>query len=70
MKIADAVCLRIYPIRLTVDGWEGMNLPVEVEQVAEEEGFASLADLLAWFDRHYGLPFDGVMIKWELTRPA
>ena len=34
-------------------------------ELAEQEGFCSWADMLAWFDKTYGLPYTGVLTRWE-----
>lgn len=39
------------------------------EAFAVADGFPGLAEMLAWFEATHGLPFEGVMIKWELVAP-
>lgn len=36
-----------------------------VELFAAEDGFASATDMVAWFDRRYGVPFTGFLHEWE-----
>ena len=37
-------------------------------EFAEADGFPGFMEMAAWFDRKYGLPFEGVAIEWELIR--
>ncbi|GAG41433.1 unnamed protein product [marine sediment metagenome] len=40
---------------------------VEIEReddVAERDGFASFDEMVAWFRKVHGLPFDGLLIRW------
>jgi len=32
--------------------------------LAEQEGFADWDSLVSWFQRRYGLPFEGILITW------
>ena len=41
-------------------------MPDRAEAFARADGFESLAEMLAWFEEAHGLPFDGVLIKWEI----
>lgn len=41
--------------------------PTDTE-FAEADGFPGFMEMAAWFDRKYGLPFEGVVIQWELIR--
>lgn len=36
--------------------------------VARADGFSSVAELLDWFEENHGLPFCGVIIRWELRK--
>jgi len=36
----------------------------DVETIARDDGFTSIADFVEWFDKRYGLPFKGVLIRW------
>lgn len=31
---------------------------------AEEDGFGSMAEMAAWFEKTHGLPFEGLLIRW------
>ena len=67
-KIADAVCLGVHPITLTRDGWMGVDLPVELGNLVELEGFDSWEAMRDWFLRQHGLPFEGYLIRRERIR--
>ena len=32
---------------------------------ARDDGFMDLSSMLAWFEKTHGLPFEGVLIRWE-----
>ena len=38
------------------------------EAFARTDGFESYAEMLAWFERTHGLPFEGVVIRWGYLR--
>jgi len=38
--------------------------PDAAEAFARNDGFASLAEMAQWFEKTYGLPFDGQLIMW------
>lgn len=40
--------------------------PVHYHDFAKKDGFSFYDDFFAFFDEHYGLPFEGILIKWEL----
>lgn len=35
-------------------------------QLAKRDGFTSLGSMVSYLDSHYGLPFHGQVIRWEL----
>lgn len=47
---------------LRLDG-EAINR-VGAENLARNDGFSSLDDMVDWFEQHHGLPFRGVCIQW------
>ena len=66
-KIGEAVCSGVQRIRvglvLTILDGEGLSYNAELE-LAVADGFECVEDFRAWFERRYGLPFDGVVIHW------
>jgi hypothetical protein len=39
-------------------------VPCELEALAQDDGFESIGDFVGFFRDHYGLPFEGVLIRW------
>lgn len=70
-KIADARCISVEPV--VIDQPDviqicGTDLPlVNRINFAYADGFASLHDLVSFFRETHGLPFMGLLIKWELV---
>lgn len=42
-------------------------LVVDFKRFALADGFASFHEMLDWFEKHHGLPFDGFLYKWVKT---
>ena len=42
----------------------------ELRALATADGFGSVGDFLAFFRRSYGLPFQGVVIRWDIDGAA
>ena len=66
-KLGEARCANVQTIRvdrerITIDVRE-INRD-EKKQLAVSDGFDDLDEFLRWFDEHYGLPFEGLLIKW------
>jgi len=57
-KITIQQVISINGGRLTAG--EGKN------QFARADGFVDAREMLEWFQKTHGLPFDGVVIEWEL----
>lgn len=36
----------------------------ERRQIAQADGFESADEMVAWFEKAYGLPFEGLLIRW------
>lgn len=51
------------PLRIWVNGRH--PAPEESEAIARADGFASIQEMHDWFKQSHGLPFHGVLIKWE-----
>ena len=65
--LREAVASAVIPITLDADGvlLRSRRLSeARAQQMAAEDGFQSLAEMLAWFDDVHGLPFSGVLIQW------
>lgn len=67
-KIRDAMCIDVRPVTidrdtLTVDG--AVLFPDSANDFARADGFDHYDQMLEFFERLYGLPFEGVVIEWE-----
>ena len=69
----DPICLNSIPVRMErglserriVVIYAGWELTREaLEAMAREDGFATAADMLDWFEATHGLPFEGRHITW------
>ena len=74
-KLGEGRCTEVWDIRI-VSCMHGIthiislkNLqvlsPGEQRKLAEDDGFPDTASFEYFFQRTYGLPFKGVVIKWE-----
>lgn len=65
-KLRDVVCHDACPILIDRDRIVTFQPQefLDPEQVARLDGFASWADMRAWFEQTHGLPFHGAMIRW------
>ena len=67
-KITDAVCTDVWPIILhphSVEaggGW--IRADEDLDKFARADGFADFIEMIAWFDRVHGLPFEGWLHQW------
>jgi len=67
-KIGEGVCSRVSNI--TID-WQSIRLgkcyltQQQRDGVIWADGFTYLFQFVDWFQQHYGLPFEGVLIEWE-----
>ena len=67
--IGQAVVTAVYDIEISEDAGIAIDrgaINIEYNDFARQEGFRNWADMLEFFDDHYGLPFRGVLIRWEL----
>jgi hypothetical protein len=65
----DPVCssvsaVRIEPDAVIVDGVRYERGDDELAEIAALDGFESVDEFFDFFDGHYGLPFDGRLIRW------
>lgn len=60
--------LRTYAVMMefkTFTAAHAANTP-SADAFARADGFTHWGDMLAWFEREHGLPFDGILILWTL----
>lgn len=36
------------------------------DEIARDDGFSDFSEMLKWFEREHGLPFQGIMLRWRL----
>lgn len=66
-KLREDVCTHAIPLFIgrTIMKLNGHVLAQHEERrLAQDDGFDSLIDFVAWFDCRYGTPFNGVVIRW------
>jgi len=69
-RLGEAECREVEPIRFETDGsitldgcriWQNGML---AHALAVDDGFRNANEMVGWFTEHYGLPFEGVVIRW------
>lgn len=73
-KLGEAVCISVEPMRITAEAPQlrafGYRTVVGWIDVAPKDGFAradglsSWDEMREWFANRYGLPFEGVLVRW------
>jgi hypothetical protein len=75
-KLGDAVCEAVLPISIWGLAYHigSSHLPVhepeQLDSMAKLDGFASWSAMEAFFLKNYGLPFEGVLIRWKDFEPT
>lgn len=66
-KIGEAVCTSVNQITIddhgiNIDGiWLSLQ---ERDKISQEDGFDDFSELIQWFRKEHGLPFEGLLYKW------
>ena len=63
--LATAVVDQVASVYLCDEGPEVDGQIVHADDLAKQEGFASWAEMHAWFDKAHGLPYTGVITRWD-----
>ena len=70
-RLGEAVCTYAKPLTLSLAGEVGggqvvavCGAPYTSAELARRDGFASIDEMFAWFQRTHGLPFRGLLIRW------
>ncbi len=77
-KLGEIICVKAEDIRMVVvpstDGYDlsiiidGVEMSAaEINAFAKKDGFASVKDLIRWFKKAYGFPFEGQIIHMTNT---
>lgn len=83
-KLGEARCLSVEGIQVLGDkpsgeygvftydrNWPGRTTEKRHELLARNDGFESFDEMLDWFRKTHGLPFDGLLIRWgKVSEPA
>lgn len=75
-KLGEVVCSEVFGIEIDEYGclWRDCkdhtdSLRVvyapELGYIAHDDGFRSYEEMRAWFEKIHGLPFSGVLIRWD-----
>lgn len=48
------------------EGWGVRMNPDSLHAFAQRDGFADWPALVDWFRQTHGLPFEGILVRWEL----
>lgn len=70
-KLGEGVCVRTAQVFITEEHRihvGGLQLGVHgEEEFAEADGFENYGEMVDWFERIHGLPFEGALIGWMPT---
>lgn len=68
-KLRTAKCSSVQIIRIAPDGISFSGDEIcelsKMDKFAQADGFNNYSEMLAWFEEQHGLPFVGILIKWE-----
>ncbi len=70
--LRTAACLSVRPVTIDVAHYVFAHTMVagkyggydHLNRFAKQDGFDSWKEMRDWFDKRYGLPFEGVLITW------
>lgn len=63
-RIAIDETENLYEVWLMDRPYNGaLLMPGEWDEIANDDGFKSMFDLVQWFKNEHGLPFEGILIK-------
>lgn len=73
-ELGEATCTSVKPITIYKDDCfvtlankerENIDDPCDLNKFAIADGFDNWDDLVKYFEKNYGLPFEGVLIQWD-----
>ena len=70
-KLREAICTSVGPVEINGPAFGGlligslMGSDVKPDTFAKRDGFKNFEEMVEWFDKVYGLPFEGLVIRWE-----
>ena len=69
-KLGEAVCKEIAGVVITEEYISVFPVPccpkdtASISEIARADGFKSSGELVLWFKKTHGLPFEGQLIRW------
>ena len=70
-KLGETYCTKAIPVRIekakaVLTYPEVCNYEiVHLDKFAQDDGFDNWQQLVGYFEKNYGLPFEGVLIQWD-----
>lgn len=70
IPLKEAVCVSVNNVRIdkgkiqVLCSSENPSRIVDLDSFAKADGFESWEDMVNWFDKTHGLPFEGILIRW------
>lgn len=68
-KLGEAYCLKVAEIEINQKGKviiEGLTLSEDQKNhLAVDDGFNTAEEMVTWFEKTHGLPFNGQLILWH-----
>lgn len=71
-KLGEATCIKAREISICTDGYDFpddqyslVDHPSLLNEFAIADGFSDWKGLVSYFEKNYGLPFEGVLIQWD-----
>lgn len=75
--LKEAVVVGVEPISISasvlgigLSKWVyGFGRTLSMDSFARRDGFKDFPEMAAWFEEQHGLPFNGILIRWEEVQP-
>lgn len=67
-KIGEVECIGSHRIKFTRKTMEIQNWVTTAHEIAIDDGFSGVPEMLDYFEKTHGLPFKGLLIRWKLDK--
>ncbi len=67
-KLGEGLCTHVVPVTISAEGvtYDGARFDESLsKRFAVSDGFGRFEQMLEFFEKTYGLPFTGMLIKWD-----